>query len=170
MNCNCIYRITAILKVETNVIANISASPIVRARIFVMMSVKAFKTDVIVFISDAMCFTSDWPINLCTRVKNWPNIFVDQSQFSDSDFINGIHQRENVQFTDKETFFCNGSIILYLQCYIPHIWEYYCKSDNYWCGLGTIQLQKYIWQFKFIAYWFPLEIHFCIRNPLYKQM
>ena len=106
MNCNSIYRITVILKVETNFIANISASPIVRARIYVMMSVEAFRTDVIVFISDViMCFTSDWPINLCTRVKNWPNIFVNQSQFSDSDFINGIHQRENVQFTDKETFF-----------------------------------------------------------------
>jgi hypothetical protein len=37
--------------------------PIVRARIYVMMSVEAFRTDVIVFISDViMCFTSDWPI------------------------------------------------------------------------------------------------------------
>ena len=142
MNCNSIYRITAILKVETNIIANISASPIVRARIYVMMSVEAFRTDVIVFISDViMCFTSDWPINLCTRVKNWPNIFVNQSQFSDSDFVNGIHQRENVQFTDKETFFVM----------VP---SYYCKFDNYWCGLKK---KKNIWKFLFIANWFPLK-------------
>jgi hypothetical protein len=36
------------------------------------------------------------------RVTNWPNIFVDQSQFSDPDFINGTHQRENVQFANNE--------------------------------------------------------------------
>jgi hypothetical protein len=46
-----------------------------------IMSVEAFRTDVIVFIGDIMmCFTSDWPINLCMRVINWPNIFVDQSR------------------------------------------------------------------------------------------
>jgi hypothetical protein len=46
------YRTIAILKVETGIIANISASPIGRAGIFVIMYVKAFKTDVIVFICD----------------------------------------------------------------------------------------------------------------------
>ena len=52
------YRITAILKVETHTIANISASPKVQGGIFVIMSV--FRTDVIVFIDDViMCFTSD---------------------------------------------------------------------------------------------------------------
>jgi hypothetical protein len=67
-----------------------------------IMSVEAFRTDVIVFIGDIMmCFTSDWPINLCMRVTNWPNIFVDQSQFSDPDFISGTYQRENVQFANK---------------------------------------------------------------------
>ena len=35
------------------------------------------------------------------RVTNCPNIFVDQGQFSDPDFISGTHQRENVQFVDK---------------------------------------------------------------------
>ena len=51
------YRITAILKVETDVIAFISASLIGRAGI---MSVEAFRTDVIAFISDViMCFMSD---------------------------------------------------------------------------------------------------------------
>ena len=48
-----------------------------------------------------MCFTSDWPINLHMRIMNWPNIFVDQGEFNDPDFINGTHQRENVQFADK---------------------------------------------------------------------
>ena len=51
-----IIRITAILKVETDIITNISANPI-GAGIFVIMSV--FRTDVIVFICDViMCFTS----------------------------------------------------------------------------------------------------------------
>ena len=54
------YRIMAILKVETDIIANISASLEERAGIFVIMSVRAFRTDVIVVISDViMCFTSD---------------------------------------------------------------------------------------------------------------
>ena len=93
------YRITTILKVETDIISYISASPWGQAGIFVIMSVEAFRTD-FVFICDViMCFTSDWPINL--RVTIWPNIFVDQGQFSDPDLISGIHQRENIQFADK---------------------------------------------------------------------
>ena len=44
------YRVTAILKVETDIIANISASLVGRAGIFVIMSVEAFRTDVIAFI------------------------------------------------------------------------------------------------------------------------
>jgi len=48
------------LKVETDIIANICASPIGRAVIFVRMSVDTFRTDVIVFISDiVMCLTAD---------------------------------------------------------------------------------------------------------------
>ena len=62
-------------------------------------------TDIIVIIGDIiMCFTSDWPINLRMRVTNWPNIFVDQGQFSDLDFISGTHQMENVQFADKQAY------------------------------------------------------------------
>ena len=34
-------------------------------------------------------------------VTNWRNIFVDQGQFSDPDFIGGTHQMENVQFANK---------------------------------------------------------------------
>jgi hypothetical protein len=41
------YRITAILKVEIDIIANISASPIRRTRIFLTMSIEAIRTDVI---------------------------------------------------------------------------------------------------------------------------
>ena len=37
---------------------------------------------------------------LCMRVTNWPNICVDQCQFSDQDFISATYQRENVQFVD----------------------------------------------------------------------
>ena len=54
------YRIMAILKVETDIIANIAASPIGRTGIFMIMSVEAFRTDVIGFIGDViMCVTSD---------------------------------------------------------------------------------------------------------------
>ena len=60
------------------------------------------ETDIIVFICDViMCFTSEWPINLPMQVTNWPNIFGDQGQFSDPDFISGIHQRKNVRFADN---------------------------------------------------------------------
>ena len=80
----------AILKVKTDIIANISASPI-----FVIMSVEVFTINVIVFIRDVIkCFTSDWLINLCVQITNWPNIFVDQGQFSDLDFIRGTHQKK----------------------------------------------------------------------------
>jgi len=66
------------------------------------MSVEIFRTDIIVFIDDViMGFTSDWLINLCMRVTNWPNIFVDQGQFIDPDFISGTHQRENFQLPDS---------------------------------------------------------------------
>jgi hypothetical protein len=51
------YRITAILKVKTDIIANISASPIGRPVIFVIMSVEVFRTDSIIFVGDIiMCF------------------------------------------------------------------------------------------------------------------
>jgi hypothetical protein len=51
---NVIYRITKLLKVETDIITNISTSPIGRAGLFVIMSVEAFKTNVIVFIADVI--------------------------------------------------------------------------------------------------------------------
>ena len=54
-----------------------------------------------------MRLTSHWPIIfnisqfLRMQVTNRPNIFVDQGQFSDPDFISGTHQRKNVKFADK---------------------------------------------------------------------
>ena len=96
------YRITSFLKVETDIITSISANPIGWAGIFVIMSVKSFRTDVFVFIGDiTMWFTSDWPINLHMWVANGPNIIVDQGQFNNPDFISRMHQRENVQFEDN---------------------------------------------------------------------
>ena len=55
----CFENMVLILKIETDIIANISASPTGRAGIFVKMSVEALRTDVIVFICDVMCFSSD---------------------------------------------------------------------------------------------------------------
>jgi hypothetical protein len=52
-----------------------------------------------------MCFTSDWLITWRMRITNWPNIFVDQGQFCDPDFISDTHQWENVQFADKLYFY-----------------------------------------------------------------
>ena len=54
------YRIKAICKVWTDIITNISASPIGGARIFVIMSVAAIRTDIIGFFDDViMCCTSN---------------------------------------------------------------------------------------------------------------
>jgi hypothetical protein len=47
---NCIYRITAVLKVETYIIASITTSPIGRAVMLVVMYVETFKTKVIVLL------------------------------------------------------------------------------------------------------------------------
>jgi hypothetical protein len=38
------------------------------------------------------------------RVTNWPNILVNQGQFSKPDFISGTHQRKNVQFANNEKY------------------------------------------------------------------
>ena len=53
------YRITAVLKVETDIIASIAASPI--GQLLVIMSVDTFKTDVIVFIGNVI---RERPFNL----------------------------------------------------------------------------------------------------------
>jgi hypothetical protein len=91
--------------IETDIIANISVILIGQTGIFVIMLVKAFRIDIIVFIGDIiMCFMSVWPINLHMWVMNWSNIFLDQGQFSDPDFISGTHQRENVKFADKSLY------------------------------------------------------------------
>ena len=89
-------------------------SPIGRAVILVIMSVDTFKTDAIVFIGDVIIYlTSDWLIFFSMRVPNWPNIFVDQGQFSDPDLISGTHQRENVQFATKHTCIAVSSNFLW---------------------------------------------------------
>ena len=56
------------MNVETDIIPNISEILIGQAGIFVIMSIEAFRTDVIVFIVVViMCFTSDLPIKLHMR-------------------------------------------------------------------------------------------------------
>jgi hypothetical protein len=80
------------LKVETDIIASITTSPTGLAGILVIMYVEIFN----IFFN--FQYQSQF---LRMRVTNWPNIFVDQGHFSDSDFISGTHQRENVQFADN---------------------------------------------------------------------
>jgi hypothetical protein len=76
----------------------------------VIIFVEAFRTDVIVFICDIiMCFMSDWPINLCMGVTNWPNIFVDQGQFSDPDVIKG--KMSNFQINTRISIDVNECMI-----------------------------------------------------------
>jgi len=72
------------------------------------MYVEIFKTGLIVFIGDVKHFDVELTANfqyqsqfLLMQVTNSPNVFVDQGQFSDPDFINATHIRENVQFANK---------------------------------------------------------------------
>jgi len=59
INLSAIYRITAVLKVETDIIVSIAACPTGRAVIIVITYVKTFKIGVVVFIDEVkMCLTS----------------------------------------------------------------------------------------------------------------
>ena len=69
------YRITAVLKVETDIIASIAASPI--GQLLVIMSVDTFKTDVIVFIGNVI---RERPFNL----KGGSYGFFLKKKYSDS--------------------------------------------------------------------------------------
>ena len=104
-----IKTITPVLKISTYIITSIAASPTGRAMILVIKYVEIFKTGVIVFVGD-ITLTDNFQYQsqfLHMRVTNWPNIFVDQSQFSDPDFISGTQQRENVQFANNS---CSHSL------------------------------------------------------------
>ena len=49
-----LYRITAFFKIETDIVTNITASPIGQAAILVIKYVKTYKTDIIVFIGNVI--------------------------------------------------------------------------------------------------------------------
>ena len=71
-----VYRITTILKVETDIIAIISMSPKGRDVILVKMCVKSFKTDVIIFIGIVITDLTDNCHNLSQFIdtkKKGPN-------------------------------------------------------------------------------------------------
>ena len=66
-----IYRITAILKVETDIITCITVRLTGWAVILVIMYIKTFKTKVTVFISNIiMCLTSHWQIIFKIRISS----------------------------------------------------------------------------------------------------
>ena len=66
------HRKTAVLKVRTDIIASIAASPTERAVIPVIMYVKIFKTGIIFFIGDIkICSMSSWPIIFNIKVSSW---------------------------------------------------------------------------------------------------
>ena len=72
------YRITTVMKVETDIITNITVSLIGRAVLLVIMYVEIFKTDVIIFIGNViMCLTSHWLMIFCI----WSR-FVDTGHIS----------------------------------------------------------------------------------------
>lgn len=59
INLSAIYRITAVLKAETDIIVSIAACPTGQDMLLVIMYVKIFKTCVIVFINEVkMCLRS----------------------------------------------------------------------------------------------------------------
>jgi len=66
------YRITAVLKVETDIITSIVESPVERAAILVIMFVKTFRTDVTVIGNIIMSLTSHShrPIIFSIRVSS----------------------------------------------------------------------------------------------------
>ena len=65
------YRITAVLKVEIDIIASIAPSPKGQAVIVVIMYVETFKTDVIVFIDNVLGYlTSNWPKIFSMRINS----------------------------------------------------------------------------------------------------
>jgi len=64
------YRISAVLKVKTDIITCITESLIGQAAILMVMYVETFKTDVIVFIDNViMCLMTHWPIISSIRVS-----------------------------------------------------------------------------------------------------
>ena len=64
------------------------------------MSVDTFKTDVIVSNGECHNVFNVRLTDIVQHASYKPNIFVDQDQFSYPDFISGLNQRENVEFTD----------------------------------------------------------------------
>jgi len=104
-----VYKITAVLKVETDIIVSIAGSKPDRTSCDTSDNVcrdlqnyrycffRWRKNVFDVTLTDNFQNQSQF---LHMRVTNWPTIFVDQGQFSDPDFISGTYQRENVQFAD----------------------------------------------------------------------
>jgi hypothetical protein len=85
----------SVLKILTYIITSITVCPVRLAAILVIMSVLNFKTNVILQYAQRF-FIFNISQFMTMRVTNWPNIFVDQGQFSDSDSISSTHQREHV--------------------------------------------------------------------------
>jgi hypothetical protein len=88
-----VYRISAVVKVETDIIISMAASSLGWAVILVILFDKTFRTSLIVFIgNNLMCFTST--DNL--QHRSW---------FDDTENITRLDQRENITITDKSTYF-----------------------------------------------------------------
>ena len=109
-----IYRITAVLKVKTNIITTIAASPTGRSMI---MYVEIFKNDVIVFIGDVkICLTSHWPINSHYIHSVLVHDFVSGQASCVNQSCDAISSR------NRDTAFCarrNGVFFPFIQqCYV----------------------------------------------------
>jgi hypothetical protein len=86
------YRITAVLKVETDIITSIGDNLMRRVAILVIMYVKTFKMEVIVFIGiKRHNVTSHWPIISSIRVTK---LILTKS-------LNEIKRKTDVHFTDQ---------------------------------------------------------------------
>jgi TRAP-type C4-dicarboxylate transport system permease large subunit len=101
-NCLIRYGITSVMKVETDIIANISVSSIGWA---VINIVQTFKTNVIVIIDNIIiCFCGHTDRWLSISESHWPMI-VNISQSLDIDKYHYWNQKKNVYATDKKNSF-----------------------------------------------------------------
>ena len=133
------HRLVAVLKVETDIISSISASPIGQSLIVEIMYVETFKSDRIVLIGDIIVFD----VILI-------NIVQYQSHSIDTGHITRRNQRENVQIT-------NEILYTYVQAYKNYIQG--ISYTNLWCWCRR---EKNKWS---IFFTFTVMSEFLIYNP-----
>ena len=123
-------RIMAVLKVETDIITSMKTSLIGQAVILVIMCVKTFKTDVIVFIGNViMCLTSHWLIVFSIRV----HLSILTRSYGETNY------KEDIQITDKQNYYLVFTIVSFI---IKYIYIVIIVVFGVWCIASTGQLSS----------------------------